>query len=84
MVTRQYWVLEHEGSSPSYLIRLYILLLYLSFYYYFLMPQLIPFYFMNLLTFGIILISLLVYLVSTRILPQILKLLIARMLIVKL
>lgn len=48
------------------------------------MPQLIPFYFMNLLTFGIILISLLVYLVSTRILPQILKLLIARMLIVKL
>lgn len=48
------------------------------------MPQLIPFYFLNLLTFGILTISVLVYLVSTRILPQILKLLIARMLIVKL
>lgn len=48
------------------------------------MPQLIPFYFMNLLTFGIITISILVYLVSTRVLPQILKLLIARMLIIKL
>lgn len=48
------------------------------------MPQLVPFYFMNLLTFGILSISLLLYIVSTRILPEIIKLLIARMIIVKL
>jgi len=48
------------------------------------MPQLVPFYFMNLLTFGILSISLILYIVSTYILPEIIRLLIARMIIVKL
>ena len=48
------------------------------------MPQLVPFYFLNLLTFGILAISILLYLVSTIILPNILRLLVARTLITKL
>lgn len=48
------------------------------------MPQLVPFYFMNLLTFGILAIVVLLYIISTIILPNILKLLIARTIIVKL
>jgi len=48
------------------------------------MPQLVPFYFMNLLTFGILAISIILFIVSTYILPEIIRLLIARMIIVKL
>lgn len=48
------------------------------------MPQLVPFYFMNLLTFGILAISIILFVVSTYILPEIIRLLIARMIIVKL
>ncbi|CAH2356105.1 ATP synthase protein 8 (mitochondrion) [[Candida] railenensis] len=48
------------------------------------MPQLVPFYFMNLLTFGILAISIILFVVSTYILPEIMRLLIARMIIVKL
>ncbi|CAK9442410.1 unnamed protein product (mitochondrion) [Lodderomyces beijingensis] len=48
------------------------------------MPQLIPFYFMNLLTGGILGISILLYYVATILLPNILRLLIARNIIVKL
>lgn len=48
------------------------------------MPQLVPFYFLNLLTFGIIAITFLLYFVSTILLPNILRLLIARIIIVKL
>lgn len=48
------------------------------------MPQLVPFYFLNLLTFGIIAIAFLLIVISTYILPNILRLLIARILIVKL
>lgn len=48
------------------------------------MPQLVPFYFLNLLTFGILALTLLLYFVSTILLPNILRLLIARIIIVKL
>lgn len=48
------------------------------------MPQLVPFYFLNLLTFGIIAITFLLYFVATILLPNILRLLIARIIIVKL
>lgn len=48
------------------------------------MPQLVPFYFLNLLTFGILALTLLIYFVSTLILPNILRLLLARTIIVKL
>ena len=51
---------------------------------YIFMPQLVPFYFLNLLTFGILAIALLLFFISTLILPNILRLLIARILIVKL
>lgn len=47
------------------------------------MPQLVPFYFLNLLTFGILAISILLFIVSKTILPNILRLLIARILIIK-
>nr|YP_008474915.1 ATP synthase F0 subunit 8 [Candida tetrigidarum]AGS44171.1 ATP synthase F0 subunit 8 [Candida tetrigidarum] len=47
------------------------------------MPQLIPFYWMNLLTGGILVISLLIYLSATIILPNILRLLIARSIIIR-
>lgn len=56
----------------------------LSFLLFFIMPQLVPFYFLNLLTFGIIAIAVLLYVVSTIILPNILRLLVARILIAKL
>lgn len=48
------------------------------------MPQLVPFYFLNLLTFGILALAFLLYFVSTILLPNILRLLIARIIIVKL
>ncbi|YP_001621425.1 ATPase subunit 8 (mitochondrion) [Debaryomyces hansenii] len=48
------------------------------------MPQLVPFYFTNLLTFGMLAISMLLYLVSTIILPNILRLLVARTTMTKL
>ena len=48
------------------------------------MPQLVPFYFMNLLTGGILAISLLLYFVATYLVPNILRLLIARNIIIKL
>ncbi|YP_004021593.1 Atp8p (mitochondrion) [Candida jiufengensis] len=48
------------------------------------MPQLVPFYFMNLLTGGVLAISLVLYFVATILLPNILRLLIARNMIVKL
>lgn len=48
------------------------------------MPQLVPFYFLNLLTFGILAIGILLYLISTILLPNIVRLLLARTIIVKL
>uniref|UniRef100_A0A291F811 ATP synthase protein 8 n=1 Tax=[Candida] psychrophila TaxID=45577 RepID=A0A291F811_9ASCO len=48
------------------------------------MPQLVPFYFTNLLTFGILAMSMLLYLISTIVLPNILRLLVARTTITKL
>ncbi|YP_008475034.1 ATP synthase F0 subunit 8 (mitochondrion) [Candida oxycetoniae] len=48
------------------------------------MPQLVPFYFMNLLTGGILILSLIIYIVATIILPNILRLLVARTIIIKL
>lgn len=47
------------------------------------MPQLVPFYFMNLLTFGIILFSVVLYVNATRILPALLKRKLVRQAIVK-
>nr|YP_009918697.1 Atp8 [Metschnikowia arizonensis]QMJ95754.1 Atp8 [Metschnikowia arizonensis]QMJ95766.1 Atp8 [Metschnikowia arizonensis] len=48
------------------------------------MPQLIPFYFLHLLTFGILSFTFLIFFLSKFILPNILKLLIARFIIIKL
>nr|CBM41829.1 ATP synthase subunit 8 [Millerozyma farinosa] len=48
------------------------------------MPQLVPFYFLNLLTFGMTTMSMLLYFVSTKLLPSMLRLLMARMLMIKL
>ena len=48
------------------------------------MPQLVPFYFLHLLTFGILALSILIFIISKYLLPNILILLIARILIVKL
>ena len=66
------------------LIYFYIFLFYHLLFLYIFMPQLVPFYFLNLLTFGILAIALLLFFISTLILPNILRLLIARILIVKL
>ena len=65
-------------------IYFYIFLFYHLLFLYIFMPQLVPFYFLNLLTFGILAIALLLFFISTLILPNILRLLIARILIVKL
>ena len=62
----------------------FIFLFYHLLFLYIFMPQLVPFYFLNLLTFGILAIALLLFFISTLILPNILRLLIARILIVKL
>ncbi|YCL22023.1 F1F0 ATP synthase subunit 8 (mitochondrion) [Komagataella phaffii] len=48
------------------------------------MPQLVPFYFLNQLTYGLLLIYLILVLVSTKILPYIIELYIIRMTISKL
>lgn len=48
------------------------------------MPQLVPFYFLHLLTFGILILTILIYITSKYLLPNILRLLIARILIIKL
>nr|YP_008578731.1 ATP synthase F0 subunit 8 [Candida prachuapensis]AGW07381.1 ATP synthase F0 subunit 8 [Candida prachuapensis] len=42
------------------------------------MPQTVPFYWMNLLTGGMAMFTLLVYMVSTIMLPNMLRLLVAR------
>nr|YP_003433766.1 Atp8p [Candida viswanathii]ABP03926.1 Atp8p [Candida viswanathii] len=47
------------------------------------MPQLVPFYWMNLLTGSIIAFTILIYIISTIILPNILRLLIARSIIIR-
>ena len=47
------------------------------------MPQLVPFYWMNLLTTGIAAVSILLYLSATIILPNVLRLLVARAIIVR-
>nr|YP_008475273.1 ATP synthase F0 subunit 8 [Candida gigantensis]AGS44591.1 ATP synthase F0 subunit 8 [Candida gigantensis] len=47
------------------------------------MPQLVPFYWMNLLTTGIAAFSAIVYISSTTILPNVLRLLLARAIVVK-
>ena len=65
-------------------IYFYIFFFYHLLFLYIFMPQLVPFYFLNLLTFGILAIALLLFFISTLILPNILRLLIARILIVKL
>nr|YP_009918715.1 Atp8 [Metschnikowia cubensis]QMJ95786.1 Atp8 [Metschnikowia cubensis]QMJ95802.1 Atp8 [Metschnikowia cubensis] len=48
------------------------------------MPQLVPFYFLHLLTFGIFILTFLIFITSKFLLPNILKLLVARILIIKL
>lgn len=75
------WFLYFLFIFLYFYIFLYIFIIY---FLYFFMPQLVPFYFLNLLTFGILAIALLLFFVSTLILPNILRLLIARILIVKL
>ena len=47
------------------------------------MPQLVPFYWMNLLTTGIAAVSILLYLSATIILTNVLRLLVARAIIVR-
>nr|YP_008474845.1 ATP synthase F0 subunit 8 [Candida saraburiensis]AGS44050.1 ATP synthase F0 subunit 8 [Candida saraburiensis] len=47
------------------------------------MPQLVPFYWMNLLTGGIIGIVILINIISTIILPNILRVLVARSIVVR-
>ena len=47
------------------------------------MPHLVPFYWMNLLTTGIAAVSILLYLSATIILPNVLRLLVARAIIVR-
>ena len=48
------------------------------------MPQLIPFYFIHLLSFGILALVILTYFISVYILPNILRLMLARIIITKL
>nr|YP_009935159.1 Atp8 [Metschnikowia drosophilae]QNS23015.1 Atp8 [Metschnikowia drosophilae]QNS23026.1 Atp8 [Metschnikowia drosophilae] len=48
------------------------------------MPQLIPFYFMHLLSFGMLALVILTYFISVYILPNMLRLMLARMMITKL
>nr|YP_009922202.1 Atp8 [Metschnikowia aberdeeniae]QMS50771.1 Atp8 [Metschnikowia aberdeeniae]QMS50781.1 Atp8 [Metschnikowia aberdeeniae] len=48
------------------------------------MPQLVPFYFLHLLTFGILTLTMLMFITSKYLLPNILRLLIARVLMIKL
>ncbi|CAH6724009.1 ATP synthase protein 8 (mitochondrion) [[Candida] jaroonii] len=48
------------------------------------MPQLVPFYFVNLLTFGMLTMTFLLYMVSTKLLPNIVKLLLTRSMMVNL
>nr|YP_010007696.1 ATPase subunit 8 [[Candida] auris]QNR39908.1 ATPase subunit 8 [[Candida] auris]WDD58112.1 ATP8 [[Candida] auris]WDD58123.1 ATP8 [[Candida] auris]WDD58134.1 ATP8 [[Candida] auris]WDD58145.1 ATP8 [[Candida] auris] len=48
------------------------------------MPQLVPFYFLHLLTFGMLALSILVFLMSKYLLPNMLRLLITRTLMTKL
>lgn len=47
------------------------------------MPQLVPFYFMNLITFGIIVITIALLFAAPILLPAILRTLIARIIITK-
>ena len=60
-----------------------ILYFYFIILLYFNMPQLVPFYWMNLLTTGIAALSILLYLSATIILPNVLRLLVARAIIVR-
>nr|YP_009915646.1 Atp8 [Metschnikowia kamakouana]QMS50958.1 Atp8 [Metschnikowia kamakouana] len=48
------------------------------------MPQLVPFYFLHLLTFGMLMLTILMYMMSKYLLPNMLRLLIARILMMKL
>lgn len=48
------------------------------------MPQLVPFYYLHLLTFGITTLVILIFITSKYLLPNILRLLIARVLITRL
>lgn len=48
------------------------------------MPQLIPFYYLHLLTFGFLALALITFIISKYILPYVLKLYIARLIIIKL
>nr|YP_009922216.1 Atp8 [Metschnikowia shivogae]QMS50799.1 Atp8 [Metschnikowia shivogae]QMS50813.1 Atp8 [Metschnikowia shivogae] len=48
------------------------------------MPQLVPFYFLHLLTFGILTLTMLMFITSKYLLPNILRLLMARVLMIKL
>nr|QMJ95629.1 Atp8 [Metschnikowia sp. 04-218.3]QMJ95643.1 Atp8 [Metschnikowia sp. 04-218.3] len=47
------------------------------------MPQLVPFYFLHLLTFGILILTMLMYMMSKNLLPNMLRLLMARILMMK-
>nr|YP_009922176.1 Atp8 [Metschnikowia sp. 13-106.1]QMS50731.1 Atp8 [Metschnikowia sp. 13-106.1] len=48
------------------------------------MPQLVPFYFLHLLTFGMLILTFLMFMTSKYLLPNMLRLLIARILMMKL
>nr|YP_009919780.1 Atp8 [Metschnikowia dekortorum]YP_009935215.1 Atp8 [Metschnikowia bowlesiae]YP_009935226.1 Atp8 [Metschnikowia similis]QMQ98425.1 Atp8 [Metschnikowia sp. UFMG-CM-y6306]QMQ98450.1 Atp8 [Metschnikowia sp. UWOPS 12.619.2]QMQ98463.1 Atp8 [Metschnikowia sp. UWOPS 03-167b3]QMQ98433.1 Atp8 [Metschnikowia dekortorum]QMQ98483.1 Atp8 [Metschnikowia dekortorum] len=48
------------------------------------MPQLVPFYFLHLLTFGMLILTMLMYITSKYLLPNMLRLLMTRMLMMKL
>nr|YP_009918670.1 Atp8 [Metschnikowia mauinuiana]YP_009918684.1 Atp8 [Metschnikowia mauinuiana]QMJ95706.1 Atp8 [Metschnikowia mauinuiana]QMJ95720.1 Atp8 [Metschnikowia mauinuiana]QMJ95727.1 Atp8 [Metschnikowia mauinuiana]QMJ95741.1 Atp8 [Metschnikowia mauinuiana] len=48
------------------------------------MPQLVPFYFLHLLTFGMLMLTMLMYMTSKYLLPNILRLLMARNMMMKL
>nr|YP_009935135.1 Atp8 [Metschnikowia amazonensis]QNS22977.1 Atp8 [Metschnikowia amazonensis]QNS22992.1 Atp8 [Metschnikowia amazonensis] len=48
------------------------------------MPQLVPFYFLHLLTFGMLILTMLMFITSKYLLPNMLRLLMARILMMKL
>nr|YP_009919752.1 Atp8 [Metschnikowia hawaiiensis]QMQ98377.1 Atp8 [Metschnikowia hawaiiensis]QMQ98391.1 Atp8 [Metschnikowia hawaiiensis] len=48
------------------------------------MPQLVPFYFLHLLTFGMLMLTMLMFMTSKYLLPNILRLLLARNIMIKL
>jgi len=52
--------------------------------YYFIMPQLVPFYFINQVTFAFFILVIMIYVYSKNILPKFIRLFISRIFISKL